>query len=103
MNARQAWNLATYEGVGMRIQQIVAMLAFSTLPCIGCDEGPRLGTAGESCRSRNDCGRDLACVRNTCVPGGLGLSATGRECYRVECTESADCCADFVPDANCAV
>lgn len=69
----------------------------------GCASDPRLGTTGESCRSRSDCARGLACVRNTCIPGGLGVTATGRECYRVECGEDADCCADFVPSANCDV
>ncbi|MBC7171609.1 MAG: hypothetical protein H5U40_04245 [Polyangiaceae bacterium] len=61
----------------------------------------RRGGAGESCRARNDCSSDLACVRERCTPDGFGLSPTGSECFRVECAEKSDCCAGFVPDANC--
>lgn len=88
----------------MRILTISMPIAiFWALLSSGCASNARQGNVGESCRARNDCSRDLACVRNTCVPGGLGLSATGRECYVVECSEDADCCSDFVPDSNCSV
>lgn len=68
----------------------------------GCSAaGPRLGTPGESCRARNDCREDLACVRGVCAPGTTGLTVTGRDCYRVDCAADGDCCAAFVPDPSC--
>ncbi len=59
------------------------------------------GTAGESCRARNDCEIGLACINETCVPGSPLLSVTGKACYRVQCENDAGCCADFVPASGC--
>ncbi len=82
----------------------------SVAPCLflvfaGCsDAAPYYrGGAGESCQARNDCAEGLACVRERCMPEGFGLEPTGKECFRVECAEKADCCADFLPDSNCAL
>lgn len=36
------------------------------------------------------------------MPEGFGLEPTGKECFRIECAETAECCEGFVPDANCA-
>ncbi len=61
------------------------------------------GTAGESCRARNDCETGLACINEICVPGSPHLSVTGKACYRVECGDDAGCCADFVPASGCDI
>src|SRR5690349_3374417 len=70
------------------------------LGCVACG-GPELGVAGESCRARSDCRVGLACVRDVCVPASSSLSVTGKDCYRVECMQNADCCASFAPDPSC--
>jgi hypothetical protein len=61
------------------------------------------GEVGESCRARNDCAVGLACLNEKCVPDSPILSVTGKACYQVECGNDAECCADFVPAANCAL
>lgn len=78
-----------------------SMVALPWVILLGCASSGGRGTIGESCQSHGDCVASLVCVRQVCSPGGLGLSATGKQCYRVECSADADCCADFVPDANC--
>src|SRR5690242_14871926 len=76
-------------------------ISFSLIGIFAASCSDTRGTAGESCRARNDCRTGLACVSGVCVPGGLDLSATGKSCYRVECGANADCCADFVPASGC--
>jgi len=79
------------------------LVAFAISLAAACHSSPRLGLIGESCQSRSDCSGGLVCRRNVCVEDGLGLTATGKSCYLVECAETADCCKDFVPDPNCGV
>lgn len=80
----------------------VSTVIWAALTAHGCTgKSPQRSTAGESCQTRQDCDSGLACYRQTCVTEGLGIAATGRECLVVECAENADCCDDFVPDANC--
>ena len=69
---------------------------------LGVDPNNRYGTRGESCQAKNDCDPALACVSNMCREVTLSLGHTEKDCYRVECAETADCCADFVPNENCA-
>jgi hypothetical protein len=45
---------------------------------------------------------DLACMGAVCARAAIALPMTAKQCHRVECAEDADCCAAFVPDANCA-
>ena len=59
------------------------------------------GGAGESCRARNDCASGLACISEVWVVGTADLTVTGKGCYRVECKDQSDCCADFVPAPEC--
>jgi len=80
---------------------LVTVLVVAALACSsGADSR---GHVGESCRARSDCDVGLVCIRNVCILDGLGLSATGKSCFLVECAENADCCANFVPDPNCGV
>lgn len=56
---------------------------------------------GESCASRNDCDKDLSCINNRCIDTEYPVDPTAKECFVVECTESAQCCADFFEDPSC--
>jgi hypothetical protein len=67
----------------------------------GMPSGNRYGGRGESCQAKNDCADPLACVGNVCRDVMLSLSHTGKDCHRVECEASEDCCTDFVPNPNC--
>jgi hypothetical protein len=62
----------------------------------------RYSGRGESCQAKNDCAPELACVMGVCREVDLPLSHTTKSCYRVECANKDDCCASFVPNANCA-
>lgn len=68
---------------------------------LGVDPDNRYGGRGESCQAKNDCEGDLACVSNSCREVTLSLAHTDKACYRVECAETVDCCAGFVPNPNC--
>jgi hypothetical protein len=45
---------------------------------------------------------DLACMTGLCARVAISLDRTEKQCHRIECAEDVDCCAAFVPDANCA-
>jgi hypothetical protein len=53
---------------------------------------------GESCASRNDCTAGLSCIQNRCIDNEYPVDPTAKECFLVECTDTAQCCADFSPD-----
>jgi hypothetical protein len=63
----------------------------------------RFSGAGESCQAKNDCAADLSCLMGVCRVVNLSLGRTAKSCYRVECATKEDCCASFVPNANCDV
>jgi len=68
---------------------------------VGVDPSNRYGGRGESCQAKNDCAAELSCVSSMCREVTLSLSHTDKDCYRVECTETADCCESFTPNPNC--
>jgi hypothetical protein len=68
---------------------------------VGSEPGTRYSGAGESCQAKNDCTPELSCVMTTCRDTAVGLPQLSKSCYRVECATQADCCASFVPNANC--
>jgi hypothetical protein len=68
---------------------------------LGVDPDNRYGGRGESCQAKNDCEGELACVGNACREVTLSLARTEKDCYRVECAETDECCAAFVPNENC--
>lgn len=59
---------------------------------------PSRGGRGESCAASNDCAAGLGCLSGACRRRDLDLEATAKECFRVECLDDADCCADFEQD-----
>ncbi len=67
---------------------------------IGCSSDPQkvapasAGERGTSCQAKNDCGADYSCISGVCQPANFDIDSTTKECYRVECAETADCCGD---------
>jgi hypothetical protein len=59
------------------------------------------GQRGESCRARNDCAPELACLANQCTPRELASRHEAKQCFRVQCELSEDCCKNFVAPATC--
>jgi hypothetical protein len=68
---------------------------------IGMSSTGRSGGRGESCTAANDCDPELSCLTGMCRESGLSLEHLTKACYRVECESKEDCCATFVPNANC--
>jgi hypothetical protein len=61
-----------------------------------------LGDRGESCQARNDCAAGLACIMNRCVTRDANTtSLEPKQCFRVQCELSEDCCERFVAPLNC--
>lgn len=77
---------------------LLVSIAFASLAFSGCKDTPNYpeyrGERGESCESRNDCKKGLACLSNTCVVHEVPFSATASECVVIECTASSDCCPE---------
>ena len=79
------------------------LLALLTIGCSSVEnnEGPR-GRLGETCHARDDCAEEFACIRGVCSLAGIGLTATGKSCYRIECEEDQDCCSTFQAPTFCS-
>jgi hypothetical protein len=82
-------NLACVDQVCIPLTQLAAM-----------PQGVR-GDRGESCQARNDCAEGLACVSSQCVANEYNVAVQAKECFRVECSTTADCCDDFVASSSC--
>jgi hypothetical protein len=61
------------------------------------EAAPPHGKRGESCEASNDCEQGLACIGSRCLESDFDLDYVPKQCYRVQCATSADCCADFRP------
>jgi hypothetical protein len=57
------------------------------------------GKRGESCQARNDCAGGLACVNNLCIKDDFAIAPLAKQCVRVECATTADCCGDKPTEA----
>jgi len=55
------------------------------------------GKRGESCQATNDCETGLACISSRCLESDFNIEHIAKQCYRVQCAASTDCCADFKP------
>lgn len=53
------------------------------------------GKVGTGCSVKNDCADGLSCVRGICQPLSFELVPTGKECFQIDCAESADCCGEL--------
>jgi len=54
---------------------------------------------GAGCSTKNDCRRDLSCIRGVCQPTSFALEPTGKECFVTDCAEDEDCCAGAPTEA----
>lgn len=50
------------------------------------------GKRGESCLARNDCDSGLACLNGICAKNEFNIDVAVKQCTRVECKETEDCC-----------
>lgn len=80
------------------------------LACLGntCLDEPRMdagtklvtstrGRRGESCEATNDCELGLSCIGSRCLESDFALDFVPKQCFRVQCATSDDCCDDFKP------
>ncbi len=59
------------------------------------------GDRGESCQARNDCAPGLACVNAHCSPDSYDVTVQAKDCFRVECSKTTDCCDTFLASTSC--
>jgi hypothetical protein len=60
------------------------------------------GERGETCQARNDCLEGLACIGGRCRESEINVTVQTKECFRIECTSTDDCCDNFTPSSSCA-
>jgi hypothetical protein len=79
---------------------VVSLLAVSVLGLTGCSKDAQKvqpetrGKRGETCLARNDCDSGLACINNTCAKNEFNIDVTAKQCERVECDTTKDCCGN---------
>lgn len=66
-------------------------------PDAGVESAPVHGRRGETCQASNDCDQGLSCIGGRCLESDFALDFTPKECFRVQCATSDDCCKDFRP------
>ena len=69
-------------------------------PDAAVESAPPRGKRGESCEATNDCERGLSCINSTCSESEFDLEFVPKECFRVQCAETEDCCENFQPTAG---
>ena len=78
----------------------VALVAVSALALEGCNKDAQKvqpetrGKRGETCLARNDCDTGLACLNGICAKNEFNIDVTAKQCTRVECETTDDCCGD---------
>lgn len=84
---------------------VVSLLAVSAVALQGCSKDAQKivpdtrGKRGETCLARNDCDTGLACLNNICAKNEFNIDVTAKQCTRVECKETEDCCGDKATEA----
>src|SRR6188768_3142980 len=84
---------------------VVSVLAVSAVGLQGCSKDAQKivpdtrGKRGETCLARNDCDSGLACISGICAKNEFNLKVTAKECTRVECDVTEDCCGDKATEA----
>ncbi len=56
------------------------------------ERGIRRSERGTGCVAQNDCSLSQSCVRGRCQPAQFAVEPTGKECFRVDCAKTSDCC-----------
>jgi hypothetical protein len=83
----------------------VCLFSVSVLSLSGCSKSAQKvqpetrGKRGESCLARNDCDSGLACINGICAKNEFNISVTAKQCTRVECDVTEDCCGDKATEA----
>lgn len=71
----------------------------------GCSKDPTKvepetrGKRGENCQARNDCQTGLACINNICGVNEFSIGVEVKQCDRIECSTTDDCCGDKPTEA----
>ncbi len=86
----------------MGVRSLIAVFAALSLCAVsGCskDEAQKVqpetrGKRGENCQARNDCEAGLACLNSICSKNEFDVDVAPKQCDRIDCTETADCCGD---------
>lgn len=81
----------------MRLSTGYALCAVVGLMVTACNDGPKLGGRGESCRARTDCASGLACLAGVCTQNNFRVAPAARVCARIECATPEDCCNPLSP------
>ncbi len=93
--------------MGLRALIGIAALAFG-FAFVGCSKDPQKivpdsrGKRGERCQARNDCESGLACLNNTCSKNEFAIDVVPKQCDRIECETTRDCCGDKLLEAPAA-
>ncbi len=64
----------------------------------GRSHGLRLSERGAGCVAQNDCTDGQSCVRGKCQPQHFSIEPTGKECFRIDCQSTEDCCKGAATD-----
>lgn len=85
--------------MGLRALVGIALLTFG-FAFVGCSKDAQKiapdtrGKRGERCQARNDCESGLACLNNTCSKNEFAIDVVPKQCDRIECETTTDCCGD---------
>ena len=92
----------------MALRSLIAaacLVAVSALGLQGCSKDAQKvqpetrGKRGETCLARNDCDTGLACLGGICAKNEFNIDVTAKQCTRVECDKTEDCCGDKATEA----
>ena len=91
----------------MGVRSLVAVFSLLSLASLsGCskDEAQKVqpetrGQRGENCQARNDCEAGLACLNHICAKNEFDIGVEVKQCDRIECQETTDCCGSKPTEA----
>src|SRR6478752_3084546 len=93
----------------MGVKSLICILSLATVFSLaGCSKDPTKvepetrGKRGENCQARNDCQSGLACLNGICGVNEFSIGVAVKQCDRIECTVTADCCGDKPTEAPAA-
>jgi hypothetical protein len=83
---------------------VFCALSVSALGGCSKDEAQKVqpetrGQRGENCQARNDCEAGLACLNQICSKNEFDVGVAVKQCDRIECAETADCCGNKPTEA----
>jgi hypothetical protein len=89
------------EELNMGVRSLIALLSLVSLFGVaGCSkdaqkiEPETRGKRGENCQARNDCQAGLACLNGVCGQNEFPIDVAVKQCDRIECATTDDCCGD---------